>query len=173
MPSTVFSTSSESFPVAHIIYAGYIIEIPTEKRKNNQTHFFKILTTTGPSYCYFNSFETAKKTRNLLGLMMCQIKPSVFKSGNDIIDASRIVSFTKVLALKRPENGFTHALLLTLDTISTEKSAQVWLHYKSEESAHNARKALFATILALHSNVQKSESDSEQETANMNSINAL
>ncbi len=173
MPSTIFSTPSESFPVSHIIYAGYIIEIPAEKRKNDQTHFFKIITSTGPSYCYFNSFETAKKARNLLGVMMSQIKPSVFKSGNDTIDVSRIVSFTKVLALKKAENGFTHALLLTLDTISTEKSAQVWLHYKSEESAHNARKALFATILALHSNVTKSELDSELQTANANSINSL
>lgn len=150
MNSTIFSTSFESFPVAHITYCGYISEIPQDKRKNDQTHSFKILTSTGAVYCYFNGLENARKSHDSLEAMMKETKPAIFKYGTESIDASRIVSFSKVLSIKKPENGFTHAIVATLETVAPEKSAQVWMHFKSDESAHNARKALYATILSLY-----------------------
>ncbi len=164
MNNAIFSTPSESYPVSHIIYAGFITEIPVEKRKTDQTHFFKIITSTGPFYCYYGNLDTAKKARNDLGSMMSEIKPAVFKSGNEIVDVSKIVSFTKVLALKKPENSYTHAILIVPETVSLERSAQIWLHYKSEENARNARKALFAAILSLYqkdSSVPDKEMDME------------
>lgn len=160
MNNVIFSTPSESYPVPHIIYAGFITEIPAEKRKTDQSHFFKIITSTGPFYCYYGSLDAAKKARNSLGSMMSENKPAVFKSGNEIVDVSKIVSFTKVLTLKKPENGYTHAILIVPETVSVERSAQIWLHYKSEETARNARKALFATILSIY---QKGSSISEKE----------
>jgi len=160
MNNIIFSTSSESFPVPHIIYAGYITEIPADKRKTDQTHFFKIITSAGPSYCYYGSLDAARKARNNLGAMMSEIKPAIFKSGNEIIDVSKIVSFTKVLTLKKPENDFTHAIMIMPETVSLERSAQIWLHYKSEEAAKNARKALYAAILSIY---QKNSSLSDKE----------
>jgi hypothetical protein len=166
MNNVIFSTSSESYPVSHIIYAGFIAEIPIEKRKTDQSHFFKIITSTGPTYCYYSNIDTAKRARSILGSMMTENKPAVFKAGNEIVDVSKIVSFTKVLTLKKPENGYTHAILLVPETVSLERSAQIWLHYKSEENARTARKALFGTILSLYQKDSSvSDKDMDIETA--------
>jgi hypothetical protein len=150
MNSCIFSTTSESFPVDHIIYCGYISEIPKDKRKNDQTHSFKIITSAGPVYCYYIGIENARKAKATLESMMSETKYAIFKSGAETTDVSRIVSFSKVLSLKKPENGFTHAIVATLETAAPEKPAQVWMHYKSEETARNARKALYATIHSLY-----------------------
>lgn len=150
MNSTIFSTPLESFPVAHIIFCGYISEIPQEKRKSDQTHSFKIITSTGPVYCYYDGFENARKAKGVLEAMMAETKPALFRSSNETIDAARIVSFSKVITLKKPESSFTHAIIVTLETTAPEKLAQVWMHYKSEEAGRNARKALYATILSLY-----------------------
>jgi hypothetical protein len=162
MNSTIFSTPFESFPVAHITYCGYISEIPQDKRKNNQTHSFKIMTSIGAVYCYYNGFEEAKKSHDSLEGMMKETKPAIFKYGTESIDASKIVSFSKVLSIKKPENGFTHAIVTTLETVAPEKSAQVWMHFKSDESAHNARKALYATILSLYKRGSESPMHDEE-----------
>lgn len=165
MNSTIFSTPFESFPVAHITYCGYITEIPIDKRKNDQTHSFKIITSSRPVYCYYNGFENARKAKFALEAMMSETKPAIFKSGNETIDASRIVSFSKVLTLKKPENGFTHALLATIETTAPEKLAQIWMQYKSEDAARNARKALYAIILSLYKQGSESPVQDEEMTA--------
>lgn len=165
MNSTIFSTPFESYPVAHITYCGYISEIPQDKRKNEETHFFKIITSSGPTYCYYNGIENAKKFKGILDAMMSETKPAIFKSMNETIDASRVVSFSKVLTLKNPENGFTHAIVATLETAAPEKLAQVWMHYKSEDAARNARKALYAIILSLYKKGTESTVQNEEMAA--------
>ena len=60
MKSVVFNAGSESFKVTNVVYAGPVTEIPEEKRRNNSTHSFRMVTTLGATYCYYKSFKTAK-----------------------------------------------------------------------------------------------------------------
>jgi hypothetical protein len=149
MNSAIFSTANESYLVNSIIYVGPVFEIPVEKRKSELSHSFKMITTIGPAYCNFNSIESAKKANNLLALMMNQIKLSVFRTGSNVFDLSKIISFGKVLSFRKPENGYTHAFIITLDTLN-QKASQVWLSFKSGESARNVRKALYASIQTFY-----------------------
>jgi hypothetical protein len=163
MNSAIFSTPSECYLVNSIIYAGPVFEIPAEKRKGEHTHSFKMITTIGPAYCNFNKIEPAKKARAILGIMIEQTKLSIFKTitETDIFDITKIVSFGKVLTFKKPENGYTHAFIVTLDTLN-QKASQVWLSYKSENSARNVRKALYASIQSFYQHEAVPAAEEEQ-----------
>jgi hypothetical protein len=163
MNSTIFSTPNDSYAVSNVIYAGPVMEIPEEKRKSESQYSFRMITTLGPVYCYFKTLESAKKARNLLGSMMNLAKPSVFRSGPIAIDPSKIVSFSKVVTLKNPENGFTHAITTTIET-SNNKTNQIWMTYRSEEAARNARRALYASIQSLN-RVETRENEIEENVA--------
>ncbi|NLE01087.1 MAG: hypothetical protein GX640_14565 [Fibrobacter sp.] len=145
MRSNIFSTVSESYQISHILFAGYVCEIPPDKRKGDSTHSFKLITTLGTSYCYFNNIETAKKVRGVLEGMLEKAKPAIFKNGGDSLDIGAVVSFSKVVKLKNSESGMTHAFLVSLNTVN-EKSSQVWFTYKSEDTARHARNALWAKM---------------------------
>ena len=55
MQNTVFSTSSESFPVAHIVHAGPVTEYSPEQRKGDHTHYFRLTTARGAAFCHFKT----------------------------------------------------------------------------------------------------------------------
>jgi len=143
--SNIFSTFSDSYQISHILFASSIHEIPEEKRKNESTHSFKLITTQGAVYCYFKNIETARKVRGVLEGMLEGSKPALFKNGGDSLDISAVVSFGRIVKLKSTENGMSHAFVVTLNT-SNEKASQVWFTYKSEDSARHARNALWAKI---------------------------
>ena len=149
MKNSIFAISSDCYQVTNIIYAGSVSEIPESKRKNESTHSFRILSSQGPAYCYFKGLDSAKKARGLLGVMMDAHKPSLFRTNGDIIDLTKIVSYSKVIKLKNTDDGFTHAFVVNVDGVPG-KDSQIWLTYKSEESANSVRRALFGTIQAAN-----------------------
>jgi len=147
--SVIFNTASDAYQVSNIIYAGPISELPEERRKNGNTHSFRMITSLGAVYCYFQNQEAARKARGLLGAMIDGSKPIMFKSGYQCIDPRRIVSFGRVFALKRTDDGMTHGFVVNLET-AQGKNSQVWLTYKSEDHTTKARKALYAIICAAN-----------------------
>jgi len=165
MSSSIFSTQAESFPLAHILYVGYMHEIPEDKRKGNNTHSFKLLTTSGVFYCNFSDPDTANKSHSVVTRMMNETKVCLFKNGKELLDSSKVSSFSKVLPLKKTDNGFTHALIVTLDMAADDKTKQVWFHYKSEDAARNARKALYALIMSLSDTGEPAEQELEATPA--------
>lgn len=146
MSISIFSTYSESVSLVHIVCVGSVFEIPEENRKGESTHTFKIITSSSSIYCYYKNADAAKIAHDSLEKQLDEHGRKLFKHSGDIIDASRIISFSKVVTLKKPQQNCTHAIILNLDTCIDEKQRQIWLHYKSEESATNARKALFALV---------------------------
>lgn len=150
MNTVIFSTSFDSYNIMHIIYAGAVQEIPQEKRKNDMSHFFRILTRQGVSFCYFKGSESAKKARILLETMLESAKPNqLFRSGFELIDVESVVSYGRIIKLKNSEDGKTHAFTVILDTVS-ERNNQICFSFKTEESAKKARAVLWSIMENLY-----------------------
>jgi len=145
MNSVVFNASTESYQLSQITYAGYVSAIAEEKRRNGSTHSFRFMTRMGMVHSYYKTVEEARNARTALGAMLATAKPNVFKHGNEMIDPSHVVSFSLVVALKKPQNECTHAVVVTLDTVDQEHN-KVWLRYKSEENAKKGRRALWSAV---------------------------
>jgi hypothetical protein len=169
MNSAIFSTSSESFQVYNIIYAGPVVETPEELQKmRGSTHSFKIMTPQTSVFCYYKTPETARNARNALGAMVKNAKPSVFRLGDEALDPKAVISYGNVYRLKTPQGEKTHFFVATMDT-ADERNRKVWLKYRSEESARKAKNALFAAIHAVNdvplSKPETPEGDSVTEEA--------
>jgi len=116
MNSVVFNASTESYQLSQITYAGYVSAIAEEKRRNGSTHSFRFMTRMGMVHSYYKTVEEARNARTALGAMLATAKPNVFKHGNEMIDPSHVVSFSLVVALKKPQNECTHAVVVTRNT---------------------------------------------------------
>ncbi len=147
MSTVIFAAGFQSYNVSQIIYAGQVVEIPEERRKSENTHSFKVITTIGSSFCYFRSSDAAWKARGALGAMLDTLKPNLFRYRREVIDPRAVVTFGKVFELKTPVNDFTHAFVVNLRTADADHG-KVWLRFKSEESAGKAIRALYASIHA-------------------------
>lgn len=164
MNRLIFSTPGNSYPVSKIIYAGPVTEIAPDKRKSDSTHYFKMITSAGPVYCHFKSLDSAKKARNILGVMMGEVIPTLFKTyGGDLFDLSKVVLFSRIVQLKNNDDNCTHAFVITFETCS-EKPGQVWMTYKSEDLARKARRALYAALHSIY-NMHSDETEEEQEVS--------
>jgi hypothetical protein len=117
---------------------GPIEEIPQEYRKGERTHSFKIVTTVDSTHCGYKSPETARNAHNAIAAMMRDVNPKTFPHGDELVDATRVVSVGDVVALKTPRGEHTHAVIVTVET-ADEKNAKVWLKFRSEEKAKNGR----------------------------------
>jgi uncharacterized protein YggL (DUF469 family) len=150
MNTVIFSTAFDSYNIMHIIYAGAVQEIPQEKRKNDISHFFRILTRQGVAFCYFKGGESARKARVILETMMESAKPNkLFRSGSELIDVESVISYGRIVKLKNSEDGKTHAFTVILNTVS-ERNNQVSFSFKSEESAKKARAVLWSIMESLY-----------------------
>ena len=149
MGSAIFTNGNEAYQVEKIIYAGPVAKIPEDRRRNETTHSFKIITSLGAVFSYYRDEDSARKSRTILGAMLDELKPSAFKHGVEFVDSSRIVSFSKVVQFKKPIGDFTHGFVITVDT-AQEKSQEIWFRYKSEDHAQKGRKALWASIHAAN-----------------------
>jgi len=165
MSISIFSTYSESFPLSHIVYVGSVFEISAENRKGESTHSFKIITSSNTMYCNFKDVESAKTAHDTLEKQWGEYGKKLFKNAGDSIDVSRITSFSKVVTLKKPQQNCTHAIILNIDACIDEKQRQIWLHYKSDESATNARKALFTLISMTNENSPAYAHEEKKEEA--------
>lgn len=163
MSTTVFSTSFESYNVSHIIYAGAVQEIPEQLRKNDMTHSFRIITKQDSSFCYFKDIEAARKARAILESMMDSIKPRIFRSAGEVIDADEVISYGRIVKLKNSDDGKTHAFVVSLNT-ANEKYNQQWLAYKTEESAKKARAILWSIIESANSKIPQYQPEEKPET---------
>ena len=162
MNSLVFSTNYEAYNVEKVVYVGPILEIPEDRRKNGYTHYFKIITSVGPEYCQYDSQENARKARGALAMKIDQCKKTLFKHGLEVIDPKKVVAFSSVFALKTPQGEKTHAFTVIVET-SDDKSAKVWLTYKSQDFAEKGRKALYAVVHAAYDSVRPNSEKSPQE----------
>ncbi|MBD3239124.1 MAG: hypothetical protein GF331_00955 [Chitinivibrionales bacterium] len=163
MQSNIFSAAGEAYHVNHIIHASGVWEVPEEKRKNDRTHAFKLVTTVGSTYCYYKDDEAARKARAALSAMLAAAKPSVFRHRSDVLDPRHIVSIGNVVALKNPQGELTHAVIVTLAT-SDVRNNKVWLKYKSEETATKGRRILYAVVAKAN----ESQGDAPQDTDDTN-----
>ena len=123
MQNAIFSSSTESFMINHVLHAGSVTEIPGDKQKNGITHYFRLTTVRGSAYCRFRSEDAARRSRGLLGMMLGHLKPYFFKAQGECIDLSSIVSFGKIVELRNGgENdqfGLFQELLVTVPTPTT------------------------------------------------------
>jgi hypothetical protein len=149
MQNAIFSSSTESFMVNHVLHAGSIAEIPKDKQKNGTTHYFKLTTTRGAAFCRFRSEDAARRSRGMLGMMLGHLKPHLFKAQGECIDISGIVSVGKVVEFRNGGENDRFGLPVTLATID-EKSTTIWFVFKTEESGQNIRRALWANILSYY-----------------------
>ena len=149
MQNTIFSTATECFLVSHIIHAGPVRELNHQNRKSEDTHYFRIITTRGSTYCHFKSEEVARRSRSVLGAMLGVVKPHLFRSRGDSIDIASIVSFGRVVDLKKDSEENLYSFPVVVATM-TEKNATIWLTFQSEESAQNVRKALYAAVMSYY-----------------------
>ena len=163
MQNTIFSTASDCFMVAHIIHAGPVGELHPQKKKGDCTHYFKLTTRRGPAYCHFRSEEAARRSRGVLGAMLGTVKPHLFRSKGDSIDIANIVSFGRVVNLKKESEEGLYGFPVVIASM-TEKNATVWLTFQTEDSARNVRKALYAAVMSYYTTrgpVPLSEENSE------------
>jgi hypothetical protein len=165
MSISIFSTYSESIPLSHIVYVGSVFEIAEENRKGESTHSFKIITSSNVIYGSYKDALAAKTAHNSVEKLLEEHGKKLFKNSGDIIDVSRITSFSKVVPLKKPQQNCTHALILNIDTSIDEKHRQIWCLYKSDESATNARKALFALVSLTNENSRVYAHEEKKEDA--------
>jgi hypothetical protein len=145
MRSAIFTSGNQAYQVSKIIYAGPVHAVPETNRRNECTHSFKIVTTQGATFSYYKNEESARKSRNMLGAMLDTLKPDAYKHGYDFIDPLHIVSFSNVVQFKKPLGEFTHGFAIMIDTVQ-EKSRELWLRYKAEDTAQRGRKSLWAAI---------------------------
>lgn len=162
--SAIFSTPAECYQVSNVMYAGQVNEIPQDKRKGESTHFFRMITSLGPVYCYYKSEDSAKKARTALGAMMGSVKEELFKSNGNLLDTKKVVSYGKVYKLKNCDDGKSHAFPVTLESVK-EKNSQIWLTFKTEDEAVKTRKALYASIQSVNGS-NKSEDIKDPEFKN-------
>ena len=149
MQNVIFSTANNSFPVANIIHAGQVTESSEKNRKSENTHYFRIITIRGTTFCNFKSEETARRSRSVLGTMLEAVKPHLFRHKGDCIDIASIVSFGRVVTLKGNNDKEIYGFPVQINT-AAEKAGAIWLTCQAEESARNVRKALFAAILSFY-----------------------
>jgi hypothetical protein len=145
----IFSTSGESYQISHIIFVGAVHEIPQDKKKSDNTHSFRLVTSQGSAFCYFKSIETARKARFVLESMIESVKSNLFKNCGETLDIAGVVSFGRIVQLKNVEHDMTHAFIVTINSVN-EKYNQLWFRYKSEETARHARNALWAKIESIN-----------------------
>ena len=145
MRSAIFTNGNQAYQVSNIIFAGPVHAIPEDRRRNDCTHSFKMITSAAAVFSYYKNEEAARKSRNMLGAMLDALKPKAFKHGYDFIDPLHVVCFGNVVQFKKPMEEYTHGFVITVDTVQ-EKSQEIWLRYKSEDHAQKGRKALWATI---------------------------
>ena len=173
MQNTIFSTSSDCFLVPHILHAGPVSELNQQNRKSENTHYFKLTTVRGSSYCHFRSEETARRSRGVLGAMLGSVKPNLFRSKGDSIDISSIVSFGRVVDLKKDSDAELYGFPVVVATM-TEKNATIWLTFQAEESAKNVRKALYAAVMSYYTTHESAlVSDDAAETDDIQTETAL
>jgi hypothetical protein len=163
MSSVVFKAGNETFHVPQVIYAGPVGQIPKDHRRNGSTHLFKMVTSVGATNCCYDSEETARKARSYLGHLLEAVKPNVIRHCNEVVDPRSIISFGEVVKFKQPQNGHTHAVVITLNT-TDEKSCKVFFTYKSEDNAEKGRKALYAIIHAANGMVGEKEKPAVEST---------
>jgi hypothetical protein len=163
MSVSVFNTATESYQVSKIAYAGPIGEIPEDRRKYDNTHSFKIVTSLGAGFCYFKDQEKARSAQNALRAMLNAEGRRMFHHGYQVIDPEKIVSFSNVLTLKTSRDECTHAVVVTVET-SDQNNQKIWLRYKSEENARKGRKALYASILSRNDTGDSSHAEETGET---------
>lgn len=132
------------------------------RNKKENTHYFRITTARGAAYCHFKNAESAKRARGVIGAMLGTAKTHVFRSRGDIIDITSIVSFSRVVHLKNSTDSDPFAFVVSVDSINDKNSA-IWLTFKSEESAQNARKALYASIQSCYPSLQEAAASSQEE----------
>jgi hypothetical protein len=149
MGSVIFSNGNNAYQVEKIVYAGPVTKIPEERRRNDSTHSFKIITSLGAVFSYYKDEDTARKSRGILGAMLDDLKPHAFKHGFEYVNPARIVSFSNVVQFKKPIGEYTHGIVITFDT-AQEKSQELWIRYKSEDHAQKGRKALWAAVHAVN-----------------------
>jgi hypothetical protein len=145
MRSAIFTSGSQAYQVSKIIYAGYVHAIPEDRRRNDSTHSFKIVTANGAAFSYYKNEEAARKSRNMLGAMLDELKPVAFKHAGEFIDPAHIVSFGGVFQFKKAQGEYTHGFQITIATVQ-EKNQEIWLRYKSDDHAQKGRKALWAAV---------------------------
>jgi hypothetical protein len=168
MQNAIFSTASKSYLVNHVIHAGPVLELSQQNRKSNNTHYFKLTTTSGPAYCHFPSEEVARRARGVLGARLGTVKQHLFRSKGDCIDIASIVSFGRVMELKS-DNDEIFGFPVNIDTI-TDKSDAVWLTFKTEDSATNVRKALYAAIMSYYALSEDQSALNETESENNSNV---
>jgi hypothetical protein len=149
MSSAIFTNGNNAYQVAKIIYAGSVSEIPEDRRRNDCTHSFKMITGLGTVFSYYKTEDNARKSRGLLAGMLDTVKPIAFKNGTEFVDPARIVSFGNVVEFKKAVGPYTHGFVVTLET-AEEKSREIWLRYKSEDHAQKARKAMWGTVHGIN-----------------------
>jgi len=165
MNTVIFSTTSDSYNIMHIIYAGAVQEIPKEKRKNAMSHFFRILTRQGVAFCYFKGGESARKARIQLETMMESAKPNqLFRSGSEVIDVESVISYGRIIKLRNSEDGKSHAFTVILNTMS-ERNNQLSFSFKSEESAKKARAVLWSIMENFYGSKMNHSSEGKNESA--------
>lgn len=145
MRSAIFTSGNQAYQVSNVVYAGPVHAIPEDRRRNDCTHSFKIVTTLGATFSYYKNEESARKSRNMLGAMLDSLKPNAYKHGAEFIDPLHIVSFGSVVQFKKAQGEYTHGFAIIVDTVQ-EKSQELWLRYKSDDYTQKARKALWAVI---------------------------
>ena len=145
MRSAIFTSGNQAYQVSNIIYAGPVHAIPEDRRRNDCTHSFKIVTVVGATFSYYKNEESARKSRNMLGAMLDELKPDAFKHGYDFIDPLHIISFGNVVQFKKAQGEYTHGFAIMVDTVQ-EKSQELWIRYKSDDYAQKGRKAMWAII---------------------------
>ena len=149
MNSAIFSTGNQNYNIATVVYAGPVQEIPAERRRNEYTHYFKLLTALGPTFAYFKDVDAARKSRGALSGMLEVIKPRAFRYGNTFIDPSSVVALSNVIQFKKALGEFTHGFVVRVLTID-EKNQEVWVRYRSEDHARKGRKAMWAAMQAAN-----------------------
>jgi len=155
MQHTIFSSSSDSFIVEHILHAGAVVAVHEDKQKNGFTHYFKITTMRGSAFCNFKNEESARKSRGLLGAMLGTVKPHVFRCKGDSIDLASVVSFGRIVELKSEnDEGCRYGLPIKL-LAHGEMGSTLWLTFKTQESGQNVRKALWAALMSYYAQDSK------------------
>jgi len=149
MRSAIFTSGNQAYQVSKIIFAGSVHTIPEERRRNDCTHSFKLITVNGATFSYYKNEEAARKSRNMLGAMLDSLKPDAFKHGSEFLDPLHVVSFGSVVQFKKAQGEYTHGFAITVDTIQ-EKNQEVWFTYKSDDHAQKGRKALWAIIYSAN-----------------------
>jgi hypothetical protein len=144
--NVLFTAINETIQVNHIIYAGPVSETPVASRKNDLTHYFKIITRTGAIWCHFKNAEAANKARGTLAVMMDQVKKVLFKTLGEVVDPKEIISYSNVQEFKSSNENSDFGFVVNINCID-ERYRKLWFVYSSNEYAEKGRKALYACMM--------------------------